>query len=720
MSSIPWYRTLAWRAFMGTGVALLTVLAVVMVVARQEATAGARAEGTRALRVSGQVLDHQIRQEARVLDASLEVFALQSWNVSNLDEAIRRQDRPSAQDTLQQNLANLRGDAVLLVTPDGRRFASTMEGDGEDVSSSTALQMALDPEGAAEAGRPGPSYVGFHRVLQGAGQGLYLLVARPLVLPGGTRIGALAVGMRLGDARIQALRDLIAPPGPTSGHLAVLSRDGIHGATLDASAREALQTFLGGAEVRPALEALQQGQRSLAIPWSLNQQTHLLMISPLRGEDGATLGTATVRILPLEPYAAPFLRIQRSLGVAALAGLLVALLLALASARRITAPLHQLTRATTALVQGERLVLNPPKGGDEVAALTGAFQHLLEDLRAKEELLADLARLQAQDTAEGPEQPPLSRVSLPGMDLDATAYIPDASRQGEVRVVPRRLSLREGDVFDQRYRIEAILGKGGMGVVFRARDLQLDEDVAVKVIHPDHGLAPEFLEQLKQELKLARRITHRHVLRTHDFGEAQGVPYVTMEYLRGVTLFELLCDRGRLPLGMILRIGRQVADGLDAAHGEGVVHRDIKPHNVFFDWKGDVKVLDFGLAAPLAASGMGAQGHMFGTPRYMAPEQVRGEAVDPRTDLYALGVMLFELASGTAPFVAEDLTEQLRLHLQAPVPPLRERIPDLHPGFVRLVEALLAKDKEARPGSAAEVAERLKLLARDADATHRT
>lgn len=201
------------------------------------------------------------------------------------------------------------------------------------------------------------------------------------------------------------------------------------------------------------------------------------------------------------------------------------------------------------------------------------------------------------------------------------------------------------------------------------------------------------------------------MLRTHDFGKFEGLPFVSMEYLKGVTLKQLLDDRGSLPIGLVLRIGRQVSEGLEAAHGEGVVHRDIKPLNILFDARGDAKIMDFGLAAPVAAKGSSAEGQVFGTPRYMSPEQVRGERVDPRTDLYALGVMLFELATGFPPFEHAVITELLRMHLSTPVPRAKELAPDLPEGFSFLLERLMAKRIEDRPASAMEVVEILKLLA---------
>jgi serine/threonine-protein kinase len=267
--------------------------------------------------------------------------------------------------------------------------------------------------------------------------------------------------------------------------------------------------------------------------------------------------------------------------------------------------------------------------------------------------------------------------------------------------------------------VEELLGRGGMGVVLKVRDLQLDEEVALKVVRAGLASDPAFLALLKQEIRLARKITHRYVLRTHDFGECDGIPYVTMEYLKGITLRSLLEGRGRLPLALALRITRQVAEGLEAAHGVGVVHRDIKPANVLFDVRGDAKIMDFGLAAPVAAVIARESGHLIGSPRYMSPEQIQGGPVDARTDLYALGVMLFELCSGLPPFDSPSINELLTLHLEAPVPPLTEALPGLPADLEALVGRLMAKCQADRPQSAAEVVEILKMLATSGEGTSR-
>ncbi len=712
---LRWYHTLAWRFFLRTAAALVLIMGVALWVAYDQAHKGAQAAGQLGLRTAAQVLERQFSQEARILDSGLDVFITPSSNVSYLDEAIRRQNALSVQDYLQQSLEDLKAELAVLVRPDGRCFASTAEGGPEDYRDITIAQMALDPEAALEAGRPGPSYTGFLEMPGGSQRGMYFAVARPIRLPGGSIIGALLVGRRLGDAFAGTLRDLASGRMQPLAHLAILSHSRLAGATASATQLPDLSRELSSSAFRMAEGEVAQGRRSQAIPVKLQGVRYLAMLSPLRGEDGATLAMSTLFLVPIEPYFAPFRKIQHAILGTGAAGILLALLVGLGSARRVTSPLRALTLAAATLARGERPELPPQDSPDEVGLLSRAFRSLLSELRAKDELLAALAHLKPASTQGDLGEPTgaAAQVTEPE-EPDVTALlsgtVPHPSEGREARI-----DIRVGTVFAERYRIESVLGKGGMGVVLKARDLRLDEDVALKIIRPERGATQEFLAQLKQEIKLARRISHRNVLRTHDFGEHAGVPFVSMEYLKGVTLKQLLDDRGQLPLPLVLRIGRQMAEGLEAAHAEGVVHRDVKPLNVIFDHRGDVKLLDFGLAAPVAAPGSAQAGYVFGTPRYMAPEQVRGEQADPRTDLYALGVLLFELAVGTPPFDHSEISALLEMHLHEPVPRLRTRVPQLPESFARLVEQLLSKQKEDRPASAAEVIDALKRVSAEGE-----
>lgn len=713
---VLWHQSLAWKFFLRMAGAILLVLAGVLAVAFQVAERSARASAEGTLLRAAQILDRSFSQQALIMDRGLEVFTQYSANQANVEKSMQNRDHGSVSDTLRDNLERLSAEIAVVVEPDGKWFSCTTDGSRQDWSGVGIVQRALHVEEAKAAGIL-PPFRGFFRIEAGSHQGTYLGVARPLVLPGGRLLGAMLVGQKLDARAAKALQGVALPAQPDHpSHLAFLSRSELLGSTSgDADLPRILAASPGFAAAKARVL---KGERSEALPLVLGQRPHLAMLSPLRGADALDMEMAHLLLVPLDPLMAPFRAMQKAVLAAGAVGLALALLLALTSARGVTSPLARLTSATAALADGERPEIPQLDTQDEVGHLTRAFRALLSELRAKDDLLAALEDLR------GPSRDPLasqaapSRVSMSAVDVDATVLTASASQlaAGAAPQPPRRrLTLKEGDLFAGRYRIEGIVGRGGMGVVLKARDQQLDEDVAIKVIRPEQEVTAAFLDQIKQEIRLARKISHKHVLRTHDFGDAEGIPFVSMEYLKGVTLKQLVDDRGALPGPLVLRIGRQVAEGLEAAHAVGVVHRDVKPLNVLFDARGDAKIMDFGLAAPVAAPGTNTEGQVFGTPRYMAPEQVRGERVDPRTDLYALGAMLYELAAGRPPYDHPDVAELLRMQLQSPVPRVAEAALAVPDGLDPLVARLMAKDKEQRPTSAAEVVEALKLIASGGD-----
>ncbi len=717
---VPWHQSLAWKFFLRMAAAILLVLAGVLVVAFQVTERGARSSAEGTLLRAAQILDRTFTQQALIMDRGLEVFTQYSANQANVDKSMQNRDHGSVSDTLRDNLQRLSAEIAVVVEPSGRWFSCTTDGAKQDWSDVGIVQRALHAEEAKAAGIL-PPYRGFFRIDSGSHQGTYLGVSRPLALPDGRLLGAMLVGQKLDAGSAKALQGIALPAHPDQpSHLAFLSRFQVLGST---SGDPDLQRLLAsGPGVAAARTRVLGGERSDPLPLLLGRRPHLAMVSPLRGADALDLEMAHLLLVPLDPLMAPFRTLQKAVLAAAAVGLVLALLLALTSARGVTSPLARLTQATAALAEGERPEIPPVETRDEVGFLARAFHALLSELRAKDELLAALEHLRDQSGGALASQPAPSRVSMSAVDVDATVMMASDS-QVAAGIAPqpprRRVTLREGDLFAGRYRIEGVVGRGGMGIVLKARDLQLDEEVALKVIRPEMEITAGFLEQVKQEIRLARKITHRHVLRTHDFGDADGIPFVSMEYLKGVTLKQLVDDRGALPVPLVLRIGRQVAEGLEAAHAVGVVHRDVKPLNVLFDARGDAKIMDFGLAAPVAARGTSEEGQVFGTPRYMAPEQVRGERVDPRTDLYAFGIMLFELATGHPPFDHPSVTDLLRMQLSAPVPRIRDSAPEVPEGLDFLVERLMAKRTENRPDSAAEVIEILKLVAGGGGETRR-
>jgi len=271
--------------------------------------------------------------------------------------------------------------------------------------------------------------------------------------------------------------------------------------------------------------------------------------------------------------------------------------------------------------------------------------------------------------------------------------------------------LKAGEVLAGRYAIEAVVGRGGMGTVYRARDSELNETVAVKTLMPELVADEELRERFKDEIRLARRITHRNVVRMHDFGEANGVWYLTMEFVEGLTCRDLLDARGPLAVPAALAIATQLAESLIVAHEVGVIHRDIKPQNLLLDHAGVLKVMDFGVARLAErTAGHTQAGLIVGTPAYMSPEQLTGEEVDARSDLYSAGVVLYELLTGQLPCDAPTVMALFARVLGETPPRPATLQPAIPPALDELIMQLLAKRAADRVAGAGALLERLQAL----------
>jgi serine/threonine protein kinase len=264
--------------------------------------------------------------------------------------------------------------------------------------------------------------------------------------------------------------------------------------------------------------------------------------------------------------------------------------------------------------------------------------------------------------------------------------------------------LKPGTMLAGRYEIRELLGQGGMGAVYKAWDRELERLVALKVIRSELASNPEALRRFKQELILARQVTHRNVIRIYDLGEANGAKFITMEYIEGRDLKALLNERGKLPSEEAARIITQVASALEAAHAEGVIHRDLKPQNIMMDAQGKVSVMDFGIARSVEQSGMTQTGLLMGTPEYMSPEQARGEPIDGRSDLYAVGIIFYELLTGKTPFRADTALATLLKRTQERPEPPRKSDPTIPRHLNDVVLKCLETDPKRRYQSAQEIA----------------
>ncbi|HYN42135.1 MAG TPA: serine/threonine-protein kinase [Thermoanaerobaculia bacterium] len=265
-----------------------------------------------------------------------------------------------------------------------------------------------------------------------------------------------------------------------------------------------------------------------------------------------------------------------------------------------------------------------------------------------------------------------------------------------------------------RYVWQETLGSGGMGIVFKVLDVELGETVALKVLLPEsESEDDECLERFRREVSLGRQVCHPNIARVHALGTAGGLSFLTMEFIDGRTLADLLAAAGRLAPPAVLDYLAQVALGIGSAHEIGIVHRDLKPQNIMVDDQGKVSVLDFGLAHRPNLTPLTSALSFIGTPRYMAPEQATGGKVDPRTDVYALGVIAFELLTGKVPFQGSTPWDTARMHVVEPVPSNRLEESGVPAPLTDLVLECLRKSAADRPASGNDLAARLAAIGRN-------
>ena len=372
-----------------------------------------------------------------------------------------------------------------------------------------------------------------------------------------------------------------------------------------------------------------------------------------------------------------FKTLQQTMLWAVALGVVLALIWAFIQARQIAGPVRRLVVATRKVQEGDYSVDIAVKSRDEIGILSQAFKALVEDLKEK----AALVEYMMQASGGAATQP--------------------------IATVQTDSAIRPGSTFAGRYDIKESLGAGGMGVVYRAFDRELQEPVAIKTLRPEAMAGGTVaLDRFKQEIRLARRIAHRNVVRTYDLGEQNGMYYLTMEYVEGTSLKQLIVSRGKLPVAVALTVGKQLCRALEVAHAEGVIHRDIKPQNIVVEPSGFLKVMDFGiarLANPPQGKGLTEAGTSIGTPDYMSPEQLAGAELDQRSDLYAAGVVLFECVTGRVPFDAETTWALVAKHLEEEPPDPRKFNADVSAALATVILKAMAKEPKDRFGTASEM-----------------
>jgi serine/threonine-protein kinase len=372
---------------------------------------------------------------------------------------------------------------------------------------------------------------------------------------------------------------------------------------------------------------------------------------------------------------------------------------------------HQLDRLLVEAAPGR--VLLPRTLGDGARALLGPDALSVQSGLASGKPFHSIER---EVLARANLAPPAEPTVLPSAGASAglrtveqpVANAAPASMSRSSRVAELAPGMRLGG----RYEIIGVLGAGGMGVVYKARDLELDDVVALKMLKPGALVDGEHLDRLKTEIRLARKITHPNVLRTFDFGEIDGHPYISMEYVRGMTLRYLINQAGRIPYSAALRIARQLCAGLAAAHEVGVLHRDIKPENLILESSGNAKLMDFGIARPIrrAEPGLTQPGMFVGTPAYSAPEQLTGGDVDARADIYSSGVLMCEMFCGKVPFKGASTLEIYMAQMQQE--PIRPSVwwPEVPASLEALILRCIERDPGARFQAISEVGAALATL----------
>ncbi len=661
---------------MSTAAVVVVVLGGALLVTQQRAARAADDSIGRALDATRSAIDDALRGRSRALLQSAGVIARIPDYVARIGEGLRQGNRANLLDQADEFRDQVGAAWALIADDQGILRAKTNERDAEGDSLSQGALIGIPLEGRAAEGvwvEPGP-----------AGDQLYQAVGVPILAPGGSRVYGVLVAA-------------IAIDSVFAAHLKANTNSEMVFFTLDtAGVPQPVVSTLPAQGVGQAMTADHRPDSLLAdsrqgrLRWNVGGTALVGVVGALKTASGVPVG-GYVGLRSRDSELATFVQLRNTVFQAFVAGLILAILSALALARRVTRPVKQLVEATRQVAEGQYSGKIAVASSDEIGELAAAFQRMLKELKDKQDLVEYLSSGGAQTVA-----------LTAGQQAQVTAQ-----GQGTRPVAALTGLLEIGQVLANRYEIKKVLGAGGMGTVYRAFDRQLEEVVAVKTLKPEAvAQDSKSLERFKEEIRLARRITHRNVVRTHDFGEVGGVYYITMELVEGTNLKDLIRKRGRLPIGVALTVGKQLCRALEVAHEAGVIHRDIKPQNMVVAPSGFLKVMDFGIARcteghKMGAEGLTAVGTTIGTPEYMAPEQLLGEDLDPRADLYATGAVLFECVTGRNVFTAPNVMALMAKHLEETPENPRNINPEVPESLAQVILQALAKKRDQRWSSAA-------------------
>lgn len=332
---------------------------------------------------------------------------------------------------------------------------------------------------------------------------------------------------------------------------------------------------------------------------------------------------------------------------------------------------------------------------------------LKQDFHAEKRSKDREERQKMLELANQKTNPQLSAISDQTQFDDESTYAMENSPSSDIMTFGE---IQIGKKFGPRYLLLEHLGSGGMGSVYKALDLELDEDIALKVLSPQLNLSSKAVQRFKQEIKLARQINHPNVIRIYDIGEQLGLKFISMEYFQGRQLKEIIVDQGFFNPEIGVRVLLDICSSLAAAHKLGIIHRDIKSQNIMMSDDGVVKILDFGIAKSLDIPGLTVESAILGTPEYMSPEAIQQKSVDTRCDIYSVGVVMYEMFTGCVPFTGENFLSVVHAHLHNDPPPMRQYNPTLSEDLIDVILTCLEKDPEDRYQSIAELSAELRML----------
>jgi serine/threonine-protein kinase len=659
--------SLTTRIFVTSASIVILVLAIALALTQRAAESAAQISLAKGLEAAEQSVTDLLVRESSVLASKVRAYADNPVYRASID-AKDAEYLDYTQTAAEQTGARW----VQLVSRDGVRLAKSDDPSAppDTLTGSPLISGALDGKAGAAFGVTGDSL-------------LIQLVAVPIEGAGRRIIGALMAAKLVTDSLARAAGK------QTGSDVLFYAVDG------EGEARAAAGTDWSRTASASLLAFMQQAGNAGAAD-SAASTSRLEVASENFVGRWATLtsaagnpvgGFATVRSLDKQLQETGFAQLRTTLLLAGGIGLVLALLITAVSARQIVRPVTILAEAARRAAEGDYAAEIPEGGRDEIGTLASAFRRLLADLKDKQALVDFL----------GGSTPVGGRTQAMVSGTAATMKMPAGMADMTM--------LEPGQMLGTRYEIKSVLGVGGMGVVYKANDNELGEVLAIKTLKPDMIAADtNALERFKSEIKLARRIAHRNVVRTYDLGEVGGLYYISMEFVEGKSLKDLIQDRGRLPTSVVLPIAKQLCRALEVSHGEGVIHRDIKPQNMVVQSDGVLKVMDFGIARLVTRpkeSGQTQAGMVVGTPEYMAPEQLMGDEIDARADLYATGCVLYECLTGRVPITADTPIVLISRVLEETPKPVREVQPDVPQALSDLVAWVLQKDRDKRPASAA-------------------